>query len=268
MLNERAYQVHIERLKQNRIVVLKQVKQVHEWLNSRRGLRQCGQIIGGAGMGKTMACISYLNLYRKANPSSEKLSTPIAYIAFPGTCPSRQLFRHIASYYKHNSLERTTQDARNLVFQLLHEQKTEMLLVDNADRLTTKNIADIRAIAHELNIAVILVGVQRRLTPILRKDEKLSGQFHLHYQMHHITSQEVEEVIWVWEKDVIALPDESNLNKSPNLNILQDASLTPEHDYRLVLIDMILRKAAVRCLQNRLTYIDKSILKQVAEEYV
>ncbi|XGV97333.1 MAG: TniB family NTP-binding protein [Leptolyngbya sp. BL-A-14] len=268
MLSERAYQVHIERLQQKHIIPLKQVKQVHEWLNSRRDFRQCGQIIGEARVGKTIACISYLKLYGKADASSQKLSTPIAYIAFPPNCTSRELFRYIASYYKHNSQERTTQDARNLALKLLQEQKTEMLIIDNADHLTIKNITDIWSITHELNIAVILVGSQRRLISLLRKDEKLNGQFHLKYRMHNVSSQELEEVIWVWEKDVIALPGESNLTKSPNLNILRDASLTSEHDYRLVVIDMILREAAVRCLKSQLTYIDKTILEQVAKAYI
>lgn len=267
MLSEKAYHVHVERLRQNHIVVLKQVKQLHEWLNGRRNLRQCGQIIGEDKVGKTTTCISYLNLYGEANTFNKKLSTPVAYIALPCTFTSRELFRWIASYYKYNSRERTTQAAHSLVLKLLQDQKTEMMIIDNANHLTTKNITGIQAIAYELNIAVILVGDQQRLNSILCKDEKFSEHFHLKYQMHNVASQELEEVIQVWEKDVIALPDESDLTKSPNLAILRGASITPEHEYRLVLIDRILRDAALQCLQKGLTYIDQTVLEQVAGEY-
>lgn len=160
-------QIYIERLQRNKTIELEQVNSLHQWLQRKRSSRQCGRITGESRTGKTKACEAYQKIYGQPNFSDRTPIIPVGYILPKQECTSRELFRQILREYNFDLPRGTVGDARSLVFKVLRESRTEVLFIDEADRLKSKTFADVRDIFDELKIAVILVGTTKRLDPFL-----------------------------------------------------------------------------------------------------
>jgi len=260
-------QAHIERLRKDKVVALEQVKLVHQWLERKRNCRQCGRITGESRTGKTKACESYLKRYGKPDFSGKVPIIPVGYILPNQECTSREFFRQILRYYNFDLPKGTVGDARNLVFKVLRESLTELLLIDEADRFKSKTFADVRDIFDELKIAVILIGTKKRLDPAVQDDEQVYNRFRSNYQLGTLQGSQLKEIVGVWERDIIALPVPSNLTSEPMLKIIRPAIGAAKRGYYIGLIDMVLREAAIRSLEKEMMYIDKDILAGVAGEY-
>lgn len=87
---------------------------------------------------------------------------PVAYIHPKQECTSRELFREILEQYGDDLPKGTVGDARSRTLKVLRECKTEMLMIDEADRLKPKTFADVRDIFDKLEISVILIGTKQR----------------------------------------------------------------------------------------------------------
>lgn len=260
-------QTHIERLRKDKTVALDQVTLLHQWLERKRSSRQCGRITGESRTGKTKACDAYLKRYGKPDFSSKVPVIPVGYILPKQECTSRELFRQILGYYNFDLPKGTVGDARSLVLKVLRESKTEVLFIDEADRLKNKTFADVRDVFDELKIAVILVGTTKRLEPAVKEDEQVYNRFRSNHRIGTIQGSQLKEIVGVWERDIIALPVPSHLITEPMLKIIRPAVGTAQRGYYIGLIDMVLREAAIRSLEQGMMHIDKDVLKQVAEEY-
>jgi len=265
--NNHDVQAHIERLRKDKTVALGQVTLLHQWLDRKRNSRQCGRITGESRTGKTKACDSYLKRSGKPDFSGKIPIIPVSYILPKQECTSRELFRQILGYYNFDLPKGTVGDARNLVFKVLRESQTEVLLIDEADRLKNKTFADVRDIFDELKIAVILIGTKRRLDPAVQDDEQVYNRFRSNHRLGTLQGNQLKEIVGVWERDIIALPVPSNLTSEPMLKIIRRATGAAQRGYYIGLIDMVLREAAIRSLEKGLMYVDKDILAGVAEEY-
>ena len=260
-------QDHIERLRKDTTVALEQVTLSHQWINRKRNSRQCGRITGESRTGKTKACEAYLKKYGKPDLSGKMPVVPVGYILPKQECTSRELFRQILERYNFDLPRGTVGDARTLSFKVLRESKTEVLFIDEADRLKGKTFADVRDIFDELKIAVILVGTKKRLEPAVKEDEQVYNRFRSSYQMGTIQSSKLTQIVGVWERDILALPAASNLITEANLKIIRKATGSQGRGYYIGLIDMVLREAAIRSLESGFMFVSKDILAQVAEEY-
>ncbi|MBD1847519.1 TniB family NTP-binding protein [Cyanobacteria bacterium FACHB-63] len=269
MTDDNAYdfQVHIERLRKDKTVALGQVTLLHEWLNRKRSSRQCGRITGESRTGKTKACDSYLKKYGKPELSGQIPIVPVSYILPKQECTSRELFRQLLAYYNYDLPRGTVGDARSLVLKVLRQSQTEVLLIDEADRLKNKTFADVRDIFDELKIAVILVGTTKRLDPAVKEDEQVYNRFRANYRFGTIQKEQLKQIVGVWERDIIALPVPSHLTTDPMLKLIRPAIGNPNRGYYIGLIDMVLREAAIRSLEKGMMHIDKDILAEVAREY-
>ena len=49
-------EAEIERLRGREVVMLEQVRKLHDWLEGKRRSRQCCRVVGESRTGKTMAC--------------------------------------------------------------------------------------------------------------------------------------------------------------------------------------------------------------------
>ena len=78
------------------------------------------------------------------------------------------------------------------------------------------------------------------------------------YELDLIDDREFKQMVGIWERDVLRLPEPSNLAKGNTLVTLRTA--TKKLIGRL---DMILRKAAIRSLLQGHRKVDLDILKQV-----
>jgi hypothetical protein len=260
-------QTHIERLRKDTMVALEQVKLLHQWLDRKRSSRQCGRITGESRTGKTKACNAYLKLHGKPDFSGKTPVVPVGYILPKQECTSRELFRQLLDYYHFDLPKGTVGDARSLTLKVLRESKTEVLFIDEADRLKGKTFADVRDIFDELKIAVILVGTKKRLDPAVKEDEQVYNRFRSNYRVGTIQSNQLKEVVGVWERDIIALPVPSHLMNEPMLKIIRPAIGASGRGYYIGLIDMVLREAAIRSLEKGMMHVDKDVLTEVAQEY-
>lgn len=261
------FQTHIERLRKDKTIGLDQVTLLHQWLERKRSSRQCGRVTGESRTGKTKACDIYLRKYGKPDLSGQIPVIPISYILPKQECTSRELFRQILEYYNHDLPKGTVGDARSLVLKVLERSKTEVLIIDEADRLKEKTFADVRDIYDELEIAVILVGTTKRLDRKVQADEQVDNRFRAKYRLGTIHKDQLKQIIGVWERDIIALPVPSHLTTEPMLKLIRPATGNGKRGYYIGLIDMVLREAAIRSLEKGMMHIDKDVLKEVAEEY-
>ncbi|WP_432813326.1 TniB family NTP-binding protein [Pantanalinema sp. GBBB05] len=261
------FQTHIERLRKDKTVALEQVTLLHRWLERKRSSRQCGRVTGESRTGKTKACDAYLKKYGKPDFSSKVPVIPVGYILPKQECTSRELFRQILGHYNFDLPKGTVGDARSLVFKVLRESKTEVLFIDEADRLKKKTFADVRDIFDELKIAVILIGTKKRLDLAVQEDEQVYNRFRSNYRMGTIQSNQLKELVGVWERDIIALPVASHLTTESMLKLIRVATGAAQRGYYIGLIDMVLREAAIRSLEQGMMQIDQAILKEVSEEY-
>lgn len=261
------FQAHIERLRKDKTVALEQVSLLHQWLNRKRSSRQCGRITGESRTGKTKACDTYQKRYGKPDLSGRIPIVPVSYILPKQECTSRELFRQILSSYNYDLPRGTVGDARSLVLKILRQSQTEVLIIDEADRLKNKTFADVRDIFDELKLAVILVGTTKRLDQAVKEDEQIYNRFRSNYRFGTIQTDQLKQIVGVWERDIIALPVPSHLTTDPMLKLIRPAIGNSNRGYYLGLMDMVLREAAIRSLEKGKMQIDKDVLKEVAEEY-
>jgi hypothetical protein len=241
-LKEPEVQAHIERLRKDKTVALDSVKQAHLWLQRKRNARQCGRILGESRTGKTKACESYLKMSGQLDLSGRVPIVTVSYIHPKQECTSRELFREILEQYGDDLPRGTVGDARNKTLKVLRECKTEMLIIDEADRLMSKTFADVRDIFDKLEISVILVGTKKRLNPAVKRDEQVFNRFRSQYHMGTISSNQLQQVVGVWERDILKLPVPSNLTSEPMLKVLRKATGKEEKGYYIGLIEQLLKK--------------------------
>lgn len=267
-LSEQEIQAHIERLRKDKTVALESVQQAHTWLDRKRNARQCGRIIGESRTGKTKACESYLKKNGLPDLSGKIPNIPISYFVPKQDCTSRELFRAILEHYGDELPRGTVGDARSKTFKVLRECQTEMLIIDEADRLKPKTFADVRDIFDNLEISVVLVGTKKRLDKVVKADEQVFNRFRSSYKIGTIPSSQLATIVGVWERDILKLPLPSNLTSESMLKEIRRATGKSRKGYYIGLIDMVLRAAAVMALEKGQMKVDKATLKVAVEDYL
>lgn len=259
---EEALYREIQRLRQKEIVHLEQVKKLHNWLEGKRHSRQCCRVVGESRTGKTISCNAYCLRHKPSQEPGKPPIVPVVYIEPPQDCGSVDLFRAIIEYlrYKVQSKERV-RELRSRAMKVLERCKVETLIIDEADRLKPKTFAEVRDIFDKLEISVVLVGTDR-LDTVIKRDEQVYNRFRACYRFGKLTGKEFEQVVMIWERDILRLPVPSNLHNSKMLKILAQAT-----GGYIGLLDMILREAGIRALEKRRNQIDLETLKKVAGEY-
>ena len=93
---------------------------------------------------------------------------------------------------------------------------------------------------------------------VIKRDEQVENRFLEEYELDRLDDKEFKQMVAIWERDVLQLPEPSNLAKGKTFTTLKTATK------KLVgRLDMILRKAAIRSLRQGHQKVDPKILKQV-----
>jgi len=259
---EEALEKEIQRLRRKNVVQLEQVRRLHDWLEGKRKSRQCCRVVGESRTGKTIACNAYRLRHKPIQETGKPPIVPVVYIEPPQDCGSIDLFRGIIEHLKYKVQSREkVRELRSRAMKVLERCQVETLLVDEADRLKPKTFADVRDIFDKLNISVVLIGTDR-LDTVIKRDEQVHNRFRACYRFGKLTGMEFEQVVRIWERDILRLPVPSNLHGKKMLKILGQAT-----GGYIGLLDMILREAAIRALEKGLSKIDLETLKEVAREY-
>lgn len=274
--NAQEIQQHIERLQREKTVALGQVKLLHEWLDLKRNARQCGRVTGESRTGKTKSCEAYINKNVDPQISGRTPVVPIGYVYPKPDCTSREFYRAVLAHYNFDLPRGTVGDIRSKTFEVIEASQTEMLIVDEADRLKPNTLRDVRDIFDDLKISVILVGTEKRIDKILSEDEQVENRFRPRYRIGTISSKDLPEIVGLWERDIIALPLPSNLTSKSALQLVRKAAGKVRKDpktsknvvgYYIGLLDMFLRECAIRSLKKGSLKIEMDVMQGVCEEY-
>ncbi len=221
--------------------------------------RSTGLLVGASRCGKTVTCKSFAERYNKYKSGKGKRIKPVVYIQIPVNCGSRDFFIKILKVLN-KPTNGSVSDLRERTLDALAIHQVEMLIVDEANHLEQKTFSDLRHVhdEDELNLAVLLVGTTRRLHAVVRRDDQVLNRFLEEYEFDRLDDQEFKQMVGIWERDVLKLPEPSNLTKGKTFYILKKATI------KLIgRLDMILRKAAIRSLLQGHQKVDLDILKQV-----
>ncbi len=254
-------QAEIKRLNRRKIVTLKQVEVLHQWLEGKRQARQSCRVVGESRTGKTIACNSYRLRNKPIQEVGKPPIVPVVYIQIPQECGAKDLFKAVIEHLKYQMTKGTVAEIRERMFRVLKSCQVEMLIIDEADRLKPKTFAEVRDIFDKLDLAVVLVGTDR-LDAVIKRDEQVYNRFRACHRFGKLSGKDFEETIAIWERDVLKLPVPSNLTAKSMVKILGQAT-----GGYIGLLDMILREAAIRSLKKGLSKIDLATLKEVAGEY-
>ncbi|KAI9129909.1 TniB family NTP-binding protein [Acaryochloris sp. CCMEE 5410] len=89
-------------------------------------------------------------------------------------------------------------ELRERLYNVLSNCGVEMLILDEAQRLTERAISEARDISDKLEISVVLVGTDR-LNAVLSWDEQVKYRFLLTYHMPRLNSEELRETTALWK---------------------------------------------------------------------
>jgi DNA transposition AAA+ family ATPase len=257
-------QEEIQRLSRRWYISLRHVEITHEWLDEQRQSRLPGRVVGDSRTGKTMACQAYRSRNKPTNIAGKPPIIPVIFISATSDCGAKELFRLIleALNLKYQVARGTISEMRERAMRAMNACGVEMLIIDEAELIKPKIFSEARCIFDNLQISVILVGT-RSLDNILMKDDRVSRRFRAGHYFEVLSGENFKQTVEIWEKQILKLPNPSNLFGSNKLRILYEAT-----DGGFIgLLDMILRAAAIKVLKKGLTKIDLEILKEVAATY-
>jgi DNA transposition AAA+ family ATPase len=100
----------------------------------------------------------------------------VVYIRPHQKCGPKDLFKKITEYLKYRVTKGTVSDFRDRTIEVLKSCGVEMLIIDEADQIKPETFADVRDIAEDLGIAVVLVGTDR-LDAVIKRDEQVQRTF-------------------------------------------------------------------------------------------
>lgn len=252
-------QAEIERLSREPYIELDQVKRCHAWMYELVISRMTGLLVGESRCGKTVTCKAFAHRYNKLRQANEQRMKPVVYIQIPKNCGSRDFFIKTLKALNKPS-NGTISDLRERTLDSLAIHQVEMLIIDEANHLKLETFSDVRHIYDddELKISVLLVGTTKRLVTIVKRDEQVVNRFLDQFELDKLGDTQFKQMIQIWERDVLRLPEESKLASGDNLRLLRLASK------KLIgRLDMILRKAAIRSLLRGQSRIDKDTFKEV-----
>ena len=256
-----AVQREIVRLDRRCVVRLEAMQQFHTWLDGKRRGRHACRVIGDSRTGKTIAC----DVYRLSAPPlrlhGEIPVVPVIYWHAPTEASLRELFDGLLAYLDYRVTTGTLAEIRERVYRLLKLCQVELILIDEAHRLSQKTLSEVRDLFERLQISVVLIGTDR-LDAVLRRDEQVLRRFMACHRFHRMNAAELEETTAIWEPYVLRLPESSNLTSDPMQRLLATAT----QGY-LGLLDEVLRNAAIRALQAEQGWIDLTLLQQAAAEF-
>lgn len=171
-------QAEIERLRGRNVVMLEQVRALHDWLEGKRRSRQSARVVGESRTGKTVACDAYRLRHQPIQNPGQPPIVPVVYIQPPQECGIKDLFQVIIEHLKYKMVKGTVGEIRSRTLQVLKRCGVEMLVIDEADRLKPKTFADVRDIFDNLGISVVLVGTDR-LDAVIKRMSKFPTAFAL-----------------------------------------------------------------------------------------
>jgi len=250
----------IRRLGRRQILELPQMLDFHTWLDGKRLARQSCRVVGESRTGKTISCNTYRLKYKITQTPGEAPHIPILYWHCPENLSVSRLLAGLLELTQHQATRGRIPDLRERVYQVLDSCQVEMLIFDEAQRVSAQAMSEIRDISDILEIAVVLVGTDR-LNTVIQRDDQVLYRFLSAYRFSRLETEELQEMTALWEEHVLPLPEASNLTNDKAQRLLLQAT----RGY-IGVLDQILCEAAIQTLQMRKPRITLQTLRQVVKE--
>lgn len=250
----------INELKKTKVLETPQLLSLFQWLDMKRLIRQSCRIIGPSGTGKTFSC----DTYRLRNPQRELVCgnhkiIPVVFWLCSSKMSLSGLLRELLKSIGCEFVTGSVNHLRNQLYEEMALCKLEMLIIDEAQRLSVDLLSEVRDISDRGQIAVVLVGTDR-LKAVLNRDEQIRRRFSFGYQFARLDIEGIREMTGLWERDVLNLPESSNLTHEPAQRHLRAVS----QGYVGPLMD-VLKNAAVQSWHQGHSRIHLSTLREVAK---
>jgi DNA transposition AAA+ family ATPase len=260
----------IRRLGTRHVLEVPKMLEFHKWLDDQRSSRSSCCVVGESYTGKTVGCKTYALKSNVDRATGEPPICPVIYWHCPGgltaigllTSLLRSLHcQSIPARVHHSQVIRGyLNELRERLYQSLQTCQVEMIVFDEAHRLSLNVLSVIRDISAYLQIAVVLVGTDR-LNILLDKDEKNSHHFLSSYRFNRLNAEELQEMTELWEEHVLQMPEPSKLTSAKAQNML-----FPATQGLIGLLDRILIDTAARAIQQGQSHIGLELLKQAIVE--
>jgi DNA transposition AAA+ family ATPase len=250
----------IRRLGKRRVLEVPKMLDFHTWLDGKRLARLSCRVVGESRTGKTVNCDMYSLKSKIVQMAGQPPTVPVVYWHCPGDLSVSGLFVGLLQCLHYQATRGRNPELRERLYQVLRSCQVEMIILDEAHRISIKALSEIRDISDHLEIAVVLVGTDR-LNTVLGQDEQVDYRFFASYRFTHLNADELREMTALWEEHVLQLPEPSKLtaNKAQNM-------LLPATRGYIGLLDQILCEAAIRAIQQDKSHVDIDLLKQVIDE--
>lgn len=250
-------QAEIKRLRKKSYVPLASVATLHNWLDTRRLAMESGIVEGDSGVGKTMGSMAYKLRVPVEAQSGKQRHMPVVYWEVTPNCGPKQFHKGLLEAMGNRALHGSTEELRVRSLDTLELRRTETLILDEANRFKYETLAELSYIynTEDIELSIILVGTHR-LTTLITRDEQVDGRFGFRYHFDKMNPTEFVNTIGVWEKNLLRLPEPSELASKEVINLLAKAT-----NYSLRALDDILRSAAIEAVIQDSPKITKTILQ-------
>lgn len=250
----------IRKLGRRRILELPQMLDFHTWLDGKRLARQSCRVVGESRTGKTISCDTYRLKCKVTQTPGEPPHIPVLYWHCPENLPVSRLLTGLLELMQYQVTQGRIPDLRERVYHVLGSCQVEMIIFDEAQRVSAQAMSEIRDISDILEIAVVLVGTDR-LNAVIQRDDQVLYRFLSAYRFSRLDTEGLREMTALWEEHILQLPEPSNLTNDKAQRLLLQAT----RGY-IGVLDQILCEAAIRTLQMRKPRMTLPTLSQVVKE--
>lgn len=254
-INER-----IRQLGRRQILELPQMLDFHMWLDGKRLARQSCRVVGESRTGKTISCDTYRLKCKVSQTPGEPPHIPVLYWHCPENLSVSRLFTGLLELMQYQATRGRIPELRSRVSHVLGSCQVEMIILDEAQRISAPAMSEIRDISDILEIAVVLVGTDR-LNTVVQRDDQVLYRFLSAYRFSRLDTEGLQEMTALWEEHILQLPEASNLTNDKAQRLLLQAT----RGY-IGVLDQILCESAIRTLQMKQSRITLPTLRQVVKE--
>lgn len=250
----------IRRIGRCQILEIPQMMEFHTWLDGKRLAGQSCRVVGESRTGKTISCETYYFKSKVTQIPGEAPHIPVLYWHCPEKLSVSRLFIGLLDLMQYQATRGRIPELQARVYQVLSDCQVEMIIFDEAQRVSAEAMSEIRDISDILDIAVVLVGTDR-LNTVIQRDKQVMYRFLAAYRFSRLETEELREMTALWEEHVLQLPEASNLTSDKAQQLLLQAT----RGY-IGVLSQILCEAAIQTLQMGKSRIGLPTLRHVVKE--
>ena len=154
----------------------------HQWLDGKRRSRTSCRVVGDEQTGNSLNCKAYTLKSEVVSHPGQLPIRPVVYWECPEKLSALDFFVGLLENLDCPRSGKRIDEKRQGLYEALRRSGVEMLILDEAERLSLRVLSEIRDISDLLGISVVLVGTEK-LNKLLIRDEQVHYRFLATYRM-------------------------------------------------------------------------------------